>query len=533
VSGFDTGQDEDELLASEPAAKRRKTLAREAEAARMNQRATAWVTRGERAEDEKLDHRPATLYRVKAKQFCAMIDHQVQLNSPLVGLAHYIYNPDDARWNNWRTWNHLMLSLDLGAPGSSGSQAMLYKYSVCLTKVPDPDHSCLRALLQALKEVHLYEFIVLMLVVWNFVNGPQDNDYRYHQLRGAAEKVMKTFTWLTNKHFQEHAPNILEEMREAGVELPGNESPDKEAYDYWCQRQSFRRKKDKVMMGRFCQFTHRMEHELQWWTMDLYEREVVGIELDMFKSAKFCRRMIKTASLDIPEGGLPTSSKVLTVDDKAIRSCADTALLVSVAMLSQPSHHRLCEIIMAQFREVMSWRTMCNKDCRDPDTSRQFLVAQACGGFQLSLKKHWDVLVSRGVLERMRFVFPSEDRPVEEAEIVEDDEYAMVLWDLAASIHSSRGGRGLYWTHMPLLMSGVLKSAAHAGRILDEFQNDTRIFEDLSKVDAPGRIVKAMRQRHLFQTKSVEQYNLACKEVGYDRELNRDFAIASRNGQRA
>ena len=74
---------------------------------------------------------------------------------------------------------------------------------------------------------------------------------------------------------------MLQELKDAGVELPGEKDQDLELWDLFKNRGSLRRKREKVMRSRFQAFVHRAEKELPWWSMDLWEREYVGLELGM------------------------------------------------------------------------------------------------------------------------------------------------------------------------------------------------------------------------------------------------------------
>ena len=83
---------------------------------------------------------------------------------------------------------------------------------------------------------------------------------------------------------------MLVELREAGIQLPGEKDSDEELWDFWLERQKFRNKRDRVMMNRFMACIHRAEKELPFWTIDSFEREYLGLELDMLSGKKRSRR---------------------------------------------------------------------------------------------------------------------------------------------------------------------------------------------------------------------------------------------------
>ena len=57
---------------------------------------------------------------------------------------------------------------------------------------------------------------------------------------------------------------MLHELKDAGIELPGEKDPDLELWDLFQNRSSLRRKRDKAMRSRFQAFVHRAEKELPW-----------------------------------------------------------------------------------------------------------------------------------------------------------------------------------------------------------------------------------------------------------------------------
>lgn len=99
---------------------------------------------------------------------------------------------------------------------------------------------------------------------------------------------------------------MLAELAASRVELPGEKTPDEELWDYWVTRAKFRTKKERAVMTLFQLCIDLAEKDLPWWTMDLYERSLVGLKLDMFKSQRFRERLILKAKLmDAGEGAAP------------------------------------------------------------------------------------------------------------------------------------------------------------------------------------------------------------------------------------
>jgi len=199
--GFDNGDDVDEVSTGVQAAKRRKMESGAEETAiampslSERQRHKAWVSKGAKGKDQNKSAsawRAQALNRVAAKRCLGMLDNQIRVSTPLEGLKHYAPNPALGTWADWRTWPHLGVGHDLGPDQLSALHAAERKFALNITKTPDIDHGCQRSLIEALKETKLYEFFQLMVISWNLPNGPDNNDYRNHQLRDATAKLAKT-----------------------------------------------------------------------------------------------------------------------------------------------------------------------------------------------------------------------------------------------------------------------------------------------------------------------------------------------------
>ena len=104
---------------------------------------------------------------------CAFIDNQIRVQTPCPGLAHW--QPGDTpAWKpeNWRSWPHLFLPMDMGADGWKGSFALMYLYRLNVLRFPDFDHMCQMAMIETLKGSDVYDMWLLMAVSWIFVCGP-------------------------------------------------------------------------------------------------------------------------------------------------------------------------------------------------------------------------------------------------------------------------------------------------------------------------------------------------------------------------
>ena len=114
--GFDDGAD-----AVEPPTKKMRLPIQEpsvivAEKTRMHR---AWAKKNNTKEDNNSSWRPKPVYRCASKRWLAMLDNPIRLQTPLLGLVHFQWVKDVAKWAdaNWRIWPRLFVSHDLGSDG--------------------------------------------------------------------------------------------------------------------------------------------------------------------------------------------------------------------------------------------------------------------------------------------------------------------------------------------------------------------------------------------------------------------------------
>ena len=181
--------------------------------------------------------------------------------------------------------------------------------------------------------------------------------------------------------FKRNLPQMLAELRETDCELPGETDEATELWNLWTERRLGRNKGSRVMMCRFQESVHVAEQRIKWWTMDLMERSYVAIELDMVKTKSFRDKLVaKMKDKDAGEGEGTTSKYVLHLEDKALKTCADNAVGISVMLLEDYDNKRVIETALGVFNDMKAWRTHMVKCTRSCDQSRQFLVQQTCGG---------------------------------------------------------------------------------------------------------------------------------------------------------
>ena len=86
------------------------------------------------------------MHRVATKWWLIAADNQLENSSHLNGLVDFMLTPE---WlmAEWRLWEHLGLSIDLGSDGVAAVSAMIYKWAMNVLLFPDESHSCKNSLI--------------------------------------------------------------------------------------------------------------------------------------------------------------------------------------------------------------------------------------------------------------------------------------------------------------------------------------------------------------------------------------------------
>ena len=108
------------------------------------------------------------------------IDNKLRINTVWGGLNFFLED-ERAIWRDWRLWPQLGVARDMESSGNAGMNALLDYYGVNACDWPDQSHAikCVRDII--LKALGLYDFVLLMLLVWNLHFSPDDENMRRDQ----------------------------------------------------------------------------------------------------------------------------------------------------------------------------------------------------------------------------------------------------------------------------------------------------------------------------------------------------------------
>ena len=254
------------------------------------------------------------------------------------GLVRFRRDPSLKCWQNWRSWPHLVLTLDRGSDNFAAGHALLYKSQVQLncSLMWGPSHDAWRAVLDSFTKSGLNGFVWLIMIAINLPHGPDDTDMRWAQMRKAAQQLFQLHNYRDMALFQEYSRDMMiKSLVSYGLlELDPEGDPEQVLWDYLKKQDYFARKGYKCNRNRFQSVVRDGLALLKMWYPRLFVMEYTALEMDMLKSKKNAQKLllqIKGADTHAPAG----STKAKGVDERTLRSCAQNSLVVTVRIMSE------------------------------------------------------------------------------------------------------------------------------------------------------------------------------------------------------
>lgn len=222
---------------------------------------------------------------------------QVQHGTSLPGLKYWHLPTEDAEevpscWSSWRTWPHLLLSLDQGSDGLSGAHAALYDQNLRLNCSAhyDPSHGSWRDIQGCIRDSGLYQWCLLGLCTMNLSHGPELTDLRFAQIRDAMLHCKNTHTAASCSLFTEHVEKIIAELGDH-IDSTDFQTKEEAAFEWVMTHSMFQRKGYKVNLNRFHSFIAESKLLLEEWHTRLFQVQYVCLELD-FVSNKAMKQKV-------------------------------------------------------------------------------------------------------------------------------------------------------------------------------------------------------------------------------------------------
>lgn len=366
----------------------------------------------------------------------------------------------------------------------------------------------------------IWSFWLLMLISWNLEHGPHSDRHRHNQLREALSLLLACRAPEGSPLFLQLAPQMAKELEEGGLaQFPRERHLEHEVWDWLRHRAKGGQLGRRVSMDRFGGTQHAVAQHRPLWTVELFERCFLALELDFLAGRKFVDKLIvkQQGCSSITEGS--TDPRKLQVDDRALRACCHNAVTISDVALDDMHHRRVVDMVLVAQQPLAEYHTSQNRRLRDVKETRQWLLEQVCGGVSEHLESFWHFLSSLESLAKAGFALPgitadsAADMDVDLQKLVKD-ECADMFAQLCLSFVSQRVVRLMYLQGWPARMFGALASEEDAAHVLEAFRDDEQLWREFVEREAKSARLQLIQRRGVMNLRCVKQFSFACAEDG-------------------
>jgi hypothetical protein len=475
----------------------------------------------------KIGSKPATwkprhIYRASARKWCVAVDGQFQSSSGRLGLQ--FFKPQDGHldWQDPFQQPHFAVAMDLGSDGVAGYYGLERRHALNCDLWNDQDHgtNCdWDLLLGVLQSKSLW---VLMLVDWNMPYGPRKgDDYRLFQMGALLRKLYETHHTEVPL-YSEFVSDIVACLRRLD-QLPGNGAPEDEAWEWMKFRSLFGKTGKRTTMSRFTGTVYANHKNTPYWPIDEFESTYVCMEMGLLGEKQVQSLKLKGQTAEAALNGERSGSTAITVqtvDDAAVRSCCQNAMVIRYTMHSDQGVRRKMQTLDVLGAILMEWRCEGNKQLRSYEKSWQWVKQQVNGGYMAHLKDVWHLLSSPVALAKCGFaVSPSQCDAVKE-DLESEEYFADFFGQGVVGLVALRARRNL-----PLVLGWPKKLVrmhhaddSKADSVVKEFMVDQRDFRTISDMDECTLTCKRILGRSLFHKSVNIQFGLCFDEVDWRRE---------------
>ena len=475
----------------------------------MNERHKSWTLSRLRA-TKKEAWRPKRRHRQSVAKWLARVDLQLGTSSNWEGLAHVKFNKDKQEWaaENWRRWPQLALCQDQGPDGMSAIFASQFYLDLNIWPYWDWQHGAMADLKQALRDVKVWPFIVLVMLTNNLGFGPErDECLRFAQMQEALKLYFEVQDWCSAELFLARAPAMLREMGDTLV-TRDDEPPMQSLWNKLKADHEYPKLGHRTKLCQFMGFQKENENLLGSWTERLWKAEVLALEHDLLTARNMQEKVfIKSSVLRHAVDTTRTDSSLATADNKLLRSSSQNGVVISVQTLSSSMNKRTLACITWPVKCLRTWAGKHSADCRSSVESAAWMKEQIERGFHRCNVNLFGSLTDIDVMTKCDFLLWNRV-PVEDMEALaeEDDLLSMLTGEFVVRMVAQRCKRLLYttvgWPHRILRV--LLPDPAPA-ETMAELRDAVEVFEwAASKAGVPAAF-RDMVARSPFQTVAGRQ----------------------------
>lgn len=356
------------------------------------------------------------------------------------------------------------------------------------------------------------------MITLNLPHGPDSTDMRYNHIKSAMGHLFASQSHNSCLLCQTHLGDILRETNEL---LPddGHSSAEQRAWEWLRDHASFAKEGCKCNLNRFLSVIKEGLDLKARWTSYLFQCEFVALEMDMVGSRKLVDKIVEPAG-GRDQGSTPTTSALATaIDERALRSVAQSALVVAMVFLSDYGNRRLLEIATGIHLPVLRWHIRMERETRNVSGASPWMVSQINGGvcehcysIFLSLSDE-SLLANTGLLDFNAHV----NTDISEACILDDQEVAPMCGNMAVGLLAFRLCRCMWIVgcFLVVLVGLVTADESRVAGIIRRPKEGYEVYENLAKRDHPTVAMNMLLSRSPYNLVIVMQFVEAFKEPNW------------------
>jgi len=489
--------------------------AREAATERQMQ----WLKRRTTGSGRAPSWRPKKRHRSSAKHWAMLVDHALSLATDKPGLSYFLRPSEEeltpsSDWATWDKWPRLSIASGQGSDCLAALHALKHGFPLNVTPWFDPSHGCHRDIVCVLKACSLFDFWLLLMCAMNFQHGPHSEDTRYQQLRESLEQLWRNFEVRSCPLFQARGAAIADEVLRTEAVPSGDRL---EVAWARCKELGLLQKKGyQVNLNRFLGNLDGARTLMSKWDTTLFACEWVALECDMLHGKRFIDQALVAMDARPNEQITSTSAKVTTAQDRALRSCCQNGLVITMMILEEKRNKQVVNLVLALSAPVERWHSRQNHLLRDTDSAERWVREQAEGAFLKHLFEIIGILSSSSALPACGFHMSSHG--TEEMDVVLDDEMAGKFGEIALQLVKCRLVRKLWLiAGWPWAFAGMLGRGDFAAESVKLFKQDAEAFVMLSATEVKTDEMKAVASRSEFVMQPVQQVLRGFSALGWDR----------------
>lgn len=415
--------------------------------------------------------------RVKARNWCLVLDNQLRSCSGRSGLRYFVRDELSELWSSPFSWPWLGISMDLGSDGNSCVHALGRLFSINCDMFNDQSHgaSCDWDLM--LKAVGAKSMWILMVVWCNMPHGPREGeDLRLHQMKECLEHMYSGSRPSENPLFGAFCARIKACLDALGVVLAGSNSQEEEIWEWLRSRAAFGKGGRRVSMCRFLSTLAACKDHSGYWAVDEFERTYCCLEMDFLGSRKLGAMVLKRDAAEAAEGGeraCSTGGNRPCVEEAVVRSCSQNAVVISMLMLSDHTNMRFCRILATVESPLLEWHGEQNRETRQASSSHQWYKQQVLGGYQAHLAGNLRLLETPAALQNARFVLTPDAIKQLGSDLASEEEFADFFGQSVLALTTYRAKQNLNMVSgWPKQLLRILGSEQEAAQVVRLFKSD-------------------------------------------------------------